>query len=286
MKNYCKKTILISGASGFIGKNITAFFKRKYNIIELHKHELKSLLVNPDLELCNVKVDMIIHCAAVVSVPKSQIDPYSFYNFNINSTLALANYCLKKNITKFIYLNTYGYGNKASNPINESAQVIPHSHYTKSKYIAEKALFDFLGEHTEVISLRIFNLYGLFQPQTFLIPSIINQAQNSDEISVNNTLTKRDYLYIKDLLNLIENIIISSNVNGVFNVGTGVSNGADYIVQCLEKILNKTLILKSANIHRPNEVIDCYADNKKAIMMFNWKIKFNIFDGLKDMLLK
>ena len=276
---------MISGASGFIGKNLTIYLKDKFNLILLNRNDLANIIINENFELSELKIDAIIHCAAAVSVPKSKLDPYIFYNFNINSTLALANYCLKKKIPRFIYLNTYGYGNTNKNPLDESAIVEPHSHYTKSKYIAEKTLFDFLEDHTNVVSLRIFNLYGLHQPKSFLIPSIVSQAQNSNEIIVNNTYTKRDYLYVKDLISLIYKIIITHGVKGVFNVGTGESHNIDYIINCLERILNKKLNIKSANIYRTNEIIDCYANNEKVMKTFEWKINYKIFDGLKDLLL-
>ena len=285
MRSYFKKTILISGYTGFVGKNIVKLLKQKYNLLTIDRKDLNELISSKNFEISSNKIDAIIHCAAAVSVPESYKNPFYFFDFNINSTLALANLGLKYGIKKFIYLNTYGYGNEEKNPIDEKSEIIPHSPYTKSKYLAEKLLFNFFTNETNVVSLRIFNLYGLFQPKTFLIPSMIEQGLNSNIIKVNNSLTKRDYVYILDLIDLIERAIETPNANGVYNVGTGESYGTDFINECLSKILNKKIKLKSENINRSNEIVNCYANNKKAIKELKWEIKYNLYNGLKDLIL-
>lgn len=286
MKNYYKKTVLISGSTGFVGSNIINLLGDRYNFIKLNRQDLNSLIKNKSFNTKAINIDAIIHCASAVSVPYSYENPYYFYNFNINSSLSLANFCLENKIDKFLYLNTYGYGNQFTNPINENAKILPHSPYSKSKYLAEKLIFDYLSNSIEIISLRIFNLYGYLQPKSFLIPNMIEQALKNNVITINNSVTKRDYVYIDDLVDLIEKSIEAKKISGVFNVGIGISHDAEYIKICLSEHLNKTLSLKSLEIHRPNEVLNCYADNQKAVKELNWQIKYNLRDGLLDLLKK
>ena len=175
---------MLSGKTGFIGGHIYETLKSKYNFYILDRTKLNNLIKNPNFKDVPKNIDAIIHTAAEVSVEKSFIDPFKFFNFNLNSTLALANLCITKKIKKFIFLNTYGYGNNVKNPIAEDSFVNPHSPYSKSKYLSEKLLFDFLSDDVNKVSLRLFNLYGFNQSNSFLIPSMIHQAMNSNIIEV------------------------------------------------------------------------------------------------------
>ena len=68
----------------------------------------------------------------------------------------------------------------------------PHSPYNFSKTIAENMLINYLNGITKVISLRVFNIYGLYQSQNFLIPKIISQIKNKKTISLNDLGDKRE----------------------------------------------------------------------------------------------
>ena len=284
MKIYYKKKILITGASGFIGKNVLEILGKKYDFYYLNRENLNQLIQNRKFQYNHIKFDCILHCAAVISVPDKNISSYEYYNFNINSSLALASLCIDMKIKKFIYLNTYGYGNFVKNPIDETNKLSPLTSYAKSKYLAEKLLFEFLFKEINVISFRIFNLFGKYQNPFFLIPSIIDQAIKGNDVYVNNSETKRDYLYILDLINLLDKAFDISNIKGIYNVGSGKSYGAEEILYFLSKIMNKKLNLISKNISRKADIFDCYANIQKAKNDFGWNLNYSLFDGLTNLL--
>ena len=169
-------------------------------------------------------------------------------------------------------------------PIDENHQLQPHSPYNSSKLISEELLFKYLIEKTNVVSLRVFNIYGKHQAENFLIPTIINQAKINGEISLNDLRPKRDFLYIKDLVNLIDKIIIKKPVTGIYNVGFGKSFSIKQISTAVSTIFNRKIKLKSKKIIRKNEILDLFADISKVSSTFNWRPKYSINEGINDYL--
>ena len=145
-------------------------------------------------------------------------------------------------------------------------------------------MFDYAENYTNVISLRIFNLFGFEQPKEFLIPSILEQIEDSDKIYVNDIRLKRDYLYIKDLVRLIAIIVNDSSLNKseIFNVGSGKSYGVLDIIAILSDYHKKNIKVINKNVSGPKDILDCYADISKIKNYFNWNCKFSFESGLID----
>jgi nucleoside-diphosphate-sugar epimerase len=273
--------ILLTGSNGFIGRNIVELLGVKHEIIEVSRGT-KSDISNLNSLLDINDVDIVIHAAAKTFIPDSFIDPYNFYKFNINSSLNVAEYCRVKKIHKLIYLNTYPYGNPDYCPVDEGHRISLHSPYNKSKYLSEKILFNYLEDVTNVVSLRLFNLYGKYQKHDFIVPHIIKQALESSNVVVKDLEPKRDYLYIKDMVSLIDIIINSNSANGIYNVGSGKSFSVGQVIDIIEDILNKPLNARASNVRRESEVMDCYADISRLKKDFDWTKQYSLKNGLTD----
>ena len=276
--------VLVTGSNGFIGKNILNLLKDEFDFIQCSRTtehsvtDLQKLLLIDD-------VDVVIHLAAEANVGESYEKPYKYYNFNINSSLNIAEFCRIKKISKLIYLNTYVYGNNPNNPIDENHKIELISPYTKSKYISEKLFMHYFDHDIDVISLRLFNLYGVFQSNKFFIANLINQIVNGIKPIIDNEETRRDYLYINDLINLIRLIILKKNEQNkfqIFNVGSGISYSGIEIIKHVEKLLDKNIEYINMQFTKKNELKDCYANISKTQKHFNWKLNYSIADGLND----
>lgn len=276
------KKILITGANGFIGKNFIDEYKNKFEIIKVAR-DSKFDVLDLDALLEINEVDTVLHFSAKTFVPDSFEKPYDFYNFNIKSTLNIAEFCRLKKVKKIIYLNSYTYGSPKYLPIDEKHPVSFHSPYNKSKYIAEQLLFQYLENISDVVSLRLFNIYGKYQGDNFLIPTIFKQLL-SGKVIIKDLKPKRDYLYIKDLTNLIDKVISTKNVNGMYNVGSGESHSVEELLKEIQLHSNIEFDIISENITRKNEVLDCVADIKKIKNEFSWSPKYSLKDGIIDYL--
>lgn len=276
------KKILITGANGFIGKNFIEHYNEAYEIIQATR-DSKFDILDLDTLLDIDEVETVLHFAAKTFVPDSFDNPYDFYSFNISSSLNIAEFCRLKKVKKVIYLNSYTYGSPKYLPIDENHPESFHSPYNKSKYIAEQLLFQYLEDISDVVSLRLFNIYGKYQNDNFLIPTILKQI-SSKAITVKDLKPKRDYLYIKDLSELLNTIINKNHTHGIFNVGSGRSSSVEEILNTIKDVLNSDLNIISENITRKNEVMDCVADIKKIENEFSWSPKYSLKDGIIDYL--
>ena len=162
MKNL--HTILITGSRGFVGDHICkSYFKNKYNLItdnptDKQRNDITKIEY---FENFDDKIDVIIHLAAKISINDSLIDPYETYYKNIVGTLNVLEFAKRKNITNFIFLSTYVYGEPQYLPIDENHPINPHSPYNKSKIIAESLCKDYSKIFgINIVILRPFYLYG------------------------------------------------------------------------------------------------------------------------------
>ncbi|MCZ2479772.1 NAD-dependent epimerase/dehydratase family protein [Aquirufa nivalisilvae] len=274
------KRILVSGSSGFIGRNFChALTKGNYQVIEIPSSK--------EFDLCDSKkvallpeVDVIIHLAAKSYIPDSFNNPSYFYQNNVVSTLNLLEKS-RKDKAKFILLSTYIYGNPQYLPIDEKHQRSALNPYTQSKLICEdlcQAYARDFGLHS--IILRPFNVYGPGQLSSFLLPSIISQL-NNEEIFLQDSRPKRDYVFIDDL---VEAILLSIEVEkegcNVYNVGSGSSYSVNELVDMLVQISKSTSQIRFANIERKGEVLNTIADIKKINSDLGWFPLVDLQEGL------
>jgi len=277
------KTILITGAKGFIGRSIIQELNNQHNIIGLDSVDGHDLTNIKSFAHIKGEVDIAIHLAGLTFVPESFEKPFEYYKVNINTSLNVAEFCRQRNIKTIVYLNTYVYGNPIKLPIDETHPISLNTPYHKSKMLAEDLILNYPYIKTKVISLRMFNIYGPLQAPHFLLSKIINQALKIGKIEVFDLEPRRDYIYIKDFINLIKIIIdLDKPTPGVYNVGFGQSHSVADIIHTLESFLNKKLIVINLNKRRSGEIMDCYADIRKTSKEFKWIPKYSVYNGLQD----
>lgn len=117
-----------------------------------------------------------------------------------------------------------------------------------------------------------------------MLPHIVNQIKNNREIRINDLAPRRDYLYVKDLVNAI---ILALDVNiefEVFNIGSGESYSVGEIILMLQKINRSNLPVYSGSNIRKGEIVDTVADISKAKEILKWSPSWNIYAGLKELI--
>jgi len=177
------------------------------------------------------------------------------------------------------------YGNPKVLPTPETHRISVNNPYGLSKLIAEEICnFYYKCMNTNSIILRVFNLFGPYQPQNFLISQIINQIKDKNKISVSNLSTKRDYLYIDDLSSAIIKSLNYEGQHRIFNIGMGVSYSVEDIIKILQKSFNSNLTIENKNIPRKMEILETIADITLAKEELQWYPKYNFAEGIEALM--
>ena len=165
--------ILITGSNGFVGSRLMwhleelghkvyGIDKRDECLIEKHPHtRLGDIREIKDLRnFDNIKIDLIIHCAA--DKHDWGISKESYFSNNEYGTLILMQYARERKVNKVIYYSTVSVYGHASVPCDESGEIHPDNEYGESKLAGEKVIEKWLDQDPkrEAIFLRPTIIYG------------------------------------------------------------------------------------------------------------------------------
>jgi GDP-4-dehydro-6-deoxy-D-mannose reductase len=275
------KSVLVTGADGFLGRHIIRDLTgHGFNV--LPKRRTDGDVTKSATWDKFPPSDFLVHLAGLTFVPASWENPTEFVQSNSISTSHALDFC-RKNKTKMIFLSTYLYSSKLSTPIKETDEIDPSNPYALSKFLGEQ-LCSFYAKQfgVEVIILRPFNVFGFGQNMRFLIPSIISQATKSDEISVLDIRPARDYVFIEDLLDAVHKSITSDLRFGIINVGTGVASTVEQLILSLADVIGRKLSISSSNQERFGEINSTQADISQAKLLLGWQPKWSLSEGLRE----
>lgn len=283
MKIVDPKSIMVTGASGFIGKRLVPCLERLgttvYPFSASSGQDIKNVGAFESFRGKNIS--HVIHLAGRTFVPDSWITPDQFYEVNTLGTQHVLDFCRSVNAS-LVYVSAYVYGIPQFLPINESHPVCPNNPYAHAKWLGEE-LCRFYAQQFDVpvTVLRPFNLFGPGQSTQFLIPTIINQARSGTTVTVKDISPRRDYLHIDDF---VESCIKSLQMNSqfsVFNVGSGYSVSVQELLDMVKKYSPHPFEWKSTGEVRNNEIPDTVADITEIQSTLHWSPKICVEDYIK-----
>jgi len=278
------KTITITGSSGFIGKYLVKALNEKgYRVIPLDYDDGYDLLKREDVARIP-SFDIIVHLAAKSFVPHSFEKPYDFYNHNCFTTLNMLEKARAFN-AKVIFFSSYLYGQPDYLPIDENHPLKPHNPYAQTKLIGEKLCEGFHRDfNVPVVIFRPFNIYGVGQNNSFLIPMILEQMKTG-LISLKDPRPKRDFIHVSDIVHAVLLAIEHEhNKLEVFNLGFGKSYSIAQIIEIIKQVSNTPFRVNFSNEIRQGEVLDTIADTSKLFNSFNWRPKISLTEGIRRIL--
>ncbi len=294
-----KEKILITGGLGFVGSNLTNFFSElnEVLILDIKNSNPYQIKTSPNVEIENIdirsekiskiislfKPTSIIHCAAQTSVIDSIKDPEKTKSINIEGTNNLVSEIKKLDGCYFTFISSGGaiYGEPKYLPVDEKHSVKPISEYGKSKLEGEKIVSKLLYKSKiEYSILRPSNIYGPKQKSQNVIPIFINKMLKNNEIIIyGDGNSTRDYIYIDDLVNII-NFFCTKKISSKINLSSNYEVKIIDIYKILKEKLNYKLnpIFKEK---RKGEVENIVLDNSELISITNYSQFTNIVDGIE-----
>lgn len=305
-----KKTILITGAGGFIGSHVVQFLLEHGHTVWAFVHynslgqwgylqafasrphdRLKVIAGNVADTRCVEEAvdgcDIVLHLAALIGIPYSYHAPESYVTTNIRGTLNVLEACRKLKIKRLVVTSTSEvYGTAIYTPIDEKHPLQGQSPYSATKIAADKmAEAYFRSFDLPVVTLRPFNTYGPRQSARAVIPTILAQAlSGEEEIHLGSLKPKRDLTFVEDTARAF---VLAAEAKGIegetihFGQGEAVSIG-DLAQLCLEVAGSKARIVTQAQRRRPekSEVGLLLCDASKAKRLLNWSPRILLKEGL------
>ena len=208
---------------------------------------------------------------------------------------------ISQKIRKFIYSSSAAvYGIPEEIPIKENHPTKPINNYGKNKLEVENLLKDLSMEFPlDVVCLRYFNAAGAdddgdlgeeHNPETHLIPNVINSALNSYEFTVNGDTYNtedgtciRDFIHVNDLASahlLSLNFLDLNKGFHVFNLGSETGFSIMEVINECQELLQTKVKFRVGN-KRDGDPDILIADNKKSVNKLNWRLEKN---SLKDII--
>jgi len=300
------KTYLVTGGAGFIGSNIVErLVERKEKVIVLDNlcegkiDNLKKVIdkitfikgdirVDKDLDKALRGADIVLHQAALRSVPKSMDNPVEYNDVNVSGTLRLLIKARERGVKRVVFASSSSvYGNTKKFPEKESDPACPISPYAATKLMGEYycRLFS-VSFGLETVSLRYFNVFGpnqsLDNEYAVVVPKFIKCILKNESPPVHGDgLQERDFTFVDNIVEANMSAAATRNISGgVFNVACGKSYSILSIVDKINLILGKN-IKPAFESKRKGDVRKTLAD----ITGLKQKLKIKDFvhfeDGLK-----
>ena len=291
---------LVLGGSGFIGSHLVdalldigidvAIFSRSrgaYTNDNASFHEADFRDTSRLAEALD-GIDVVIHCISTTVPATSAIDPCQDVHSNLIGTIKLLELMRKKEVSRLIYLSSGGtvYGlSHDFTPIAETAPLNPISSYGAVKVAIEHFIrIAQIEWNLSATILRPSNPYGERQGHKGvqgLIGTLFQKHSKKEPITIyGDGSTVRDYLYVKDLANLIVRTVLQPE-NGIFNCGSGVGHSVNEIIQLFEDYAG-TQLIKVYKDARPFDVKGVVLDNQRALDVFGWESTTPIAVGIKN----
>ncbi len=308
------KNILITGGYGFIASNFLVYLVKKYKNINFYNYDKLLYCSNKD----NVKeienednfkstintlqnkeyllsylignnIDTIFHFAAQTHVEYSFNNSLDYTNDNIYGTHILLECCrIYGKIEKFIHMSTDEvYGESLLEDTikkDENSILLPTNPYAATKAAAEMLVISYYKSFKlPIIIIRSNNIYGPKQYIDKVIPKFITQLLNNEICTIQgNGYCVRSFLYIDDLVNCLELILLNGEIGEIYNIGLGEEISIFELSKKLIKMIKNTdnyePYIRYIKDREFNDKRYYISDEK--IKTLGWRRKFSLNEGL------
>jgi ADP-L-glycero-D-manno-heptose 6-epimerase len=266
---------VVTGGAGFIGSNIVAALSERGAEVavcdwlrtderwrNLVKHEVADVILPEDLlgwlDRHKSAVEAVIHMGANSSTTETDVD--LIVRQNVRATLDLLEWCTKS-CKRLIYASsaaTYGDGSAGfdDDPSREGlARLRPLNAYGWSKHVVDRRIAFLVERGAAVppqwVGLKFFNVYGPNEYHKGSMMSVIARnfeaLQRGEPMRLFKSYRKdfadggqlRDFVYVRDCVEVVLWLLESPRVSGLFNVGSGAARSWLDLAHAMFKALGR-----------------------------------------------
>ena len=280
------KNILLTGSNGFVGSYFIDNYKDKYNINTFS-------FLNDDFKDLNLsKINTIIHLSALVH-QMGGASKEEYEKVNVRQTIDLAKKAKSSGVKHFIFMSTVKvYGEETNIAYDENSDCNPQDDYGKSKLKAEQELLKLEDDSFKVSIVRTPIVYGYGVKAN--IKSLINLVNKVTVLPFANIKNKRSMIYVGNLCNLIDEIIIQEK-EGTFLASDDEPLSTTRLIELIANGLGKKVYLikvpffesllklvKPSFHKRLYESLE--VDNSETKKVLGFENKYSVEEGIRLML--
>lgn len=312
---------LVTGVGGFIG---SALMERLLDLGQVvvgvdsfitgHRHNIEEVLaINPDQKLqfrliegdlrdpavakeAVAEVDVVLHQAALGSVPRSMRDPISSHQHNVDAFLNVLDAARAAGVKRFVYASSSSvYGDNPALPKVEEKIGKPLSPYAATKRTDEiyaQVFQDCYG--IDCVGLRYFNVFGRRQDPEGQYAAVIPRwtaalIDRKPCVIFGDGSSSRDFCYIDNVVqaNLLAATAPSEVATGVYNVGCNGRTDLRELFTLIRDNLAKTFphvagVEPAFESPRPGDIPHSQASIEKIKAAFGYQHTHEVAEGMAE----
>lgn len=291
--------VLVTGASGFIGKNLLLKMPKQWQIYgTFHSSDLKKFLndnklkakaikcdlsdVNEIKKLANAvgKVDVCIYLAANSDPKYSCTHVVEDWRANL---LSLLNFLDNVKCRRLIFFSSGAVYDGLKGRVSIDSKLNPKLPYAITKLASEYYIkfYHEMKKKDSYAIIRFFGAYGPYEPERKITTRLVKELylKNKDEYEIYGDGSNLiDLIYIDDAIDCLINII-KSKKSAIINFGSGKPLTINAFVTKVGKIFNKKIKIKHKG--KAAEPIKFYTSSEEVKKEFGFKQKITLEDGIK-----
>jgi len=233
------------------------------------KEEFRERMMMGDVD----DVDAVIHMGACSTTTERDAD-YLFDN-NFRYSCEVAEFALERN-ARLIYASsaaTYGDGQRGYD--DRSTDLRPLNMYGYSKHLFDQWVRD-QGIEDQVVGLKLFNVFGPNEyhkgDQASMVFKSVQQIRRTGEVQLFKSTHSdyadggqmRDFIYVKDVVRVILQLLQAPSVNGIFNLGTGQARSWNDLATAVFAAMGREPVIRYVDM--PEEIAGQYQNFTQAEM--------------------
>ena len=305
------KRVLVTGAAGFIGSNLTdALLARGDRVLGIDNFDayydpavkranLEGAIRNPGFSLDRIDIrdehalhsafrtfepEVVVHLAARAGVRPSLEDPNLYHEVNVIGGQHILDLCREFKPSHLVFASSSSvYGGISETPFREDMDIDrPVSPYAATKRMNE--LMGHVYHHVyglNVTMLRFFTVYGPRQRPEMAIHYFTRLIDEGMPIPMfGDGTSRRDYTYIDDILDGVLKAVDTPLPYEVLNLGENHTTELRDLIRMIGDLLDKPVEIESKPFQRA-DMTQTYADISRAKDLLGYDPQVPIADGLK-----
>jgi dTDP-glucose 4,6-dehydratase len=291
------KKILITGSTGFIGSNVSTYFRKNTDWdIYFTSTDLTKALPSRGY------FDVILHLASLSSVEKSIAEPVSFVQNNVAVTTNVLEYARENPPKLFINFSTTGIYTSETNPAaildelhNDWGAILPTSPYIASKIAQEAIAISYYRTYgVPVIITSANNVIGPGQSSDKFVPKLVSMIAKGEQVPIyacEGTYGSRIYNPVNNISDALVFIInevqptLGAERPDRYSLGGGERLDNMEMAQTVAKLLGKPLKYRLVEASSVRPGYDQHYDHvDEKLLKLGWKPKVSLTDGLKEII--